>query len=390
MLPSRALIRAAKLSLCLCILLCLGCTSFLANRALKNFPIELSASETAAATNIYQHDFLYVTKLAAEAFPLQDHYFPPDRRTNTERAILTRLGATNATYDTFVNSLRTYLAAYNNEHARILYNPKPIQITGYYPFTVQYQSNDLYLSNIAADYPATAIGQKIISINPHSTAHVEQKLASYFSAENIWAKRNLLLHAPNAYVRPHFYALAGIAPAETNELSIAFENHPPISIKPLFNPNSQSQPKWHRERTRNPMTSPARHSFDHRLFPEQNLAYLQFNTCFDKIAILDGLRMAKPWIRPALRLWLAYQFLRDEPAPVLRGIYDPDHPSFKDYLANTFTEINQAGITNLILDLRYNSGGDMSLCYQLIYHFADDITDMREFRYNPKLLAHYQ
>jgi hypothetical protein len=386
MLPSRALIRAAKLSLCLSFLLCLGCTSFLADRALKSYPVELTPAETATATNDFQHDFLYLTKFAAEAFPLQDHYFPPDRRTNTERVILTRLGAPDTTYDTFVNSLRTYLAAYNNEHARILYNPKPIQLTGYYPFSVQYQSNDLHLSNISADYPATAIGQKLISINSHPIADIEQKFAAFFSAENIWAKRNLLLHAPNAYVRPHFYTLAGITASETNELTIALENHPPLSIKPLSKPAS----KWHRERTRNPVTSRSRHSFDHRLFPEQNLAYLQFNTCFDKTAILDGLRMANPWIRPALRAWLAWQFLRDQPAPVLRGIYDPDRPSLKNYLANTFTEINQAGITNLILDLRYNSGGDISLCYQLIYHFADDITDLREFRYNPKLLAHYQ
>ena len=100
-LPSRVLTHAAKLSLCLSFLLCPGCTSFLANRALKNYPVQLTPTEIASATNNYQHDFLYVTKLAAEAFPLQDQYFPPDRRTETERAILAALGAPRPTSDTY-------------------------------------------------------------------------------------------------------------------------------------------------------------------------------------------------------------------------------------------------------------------------------------------------
>jgi hypothetical protein len=140
-----------------------------------------------------------------------------------------------------------------------------------------------------------------------------------------------------------------------------------------------------------PITAPSDHQCDCRIFPEQNFAYLQFNACFDKTAILDGLHMVRPWVRPLVRAWLGIQFHRKKPFTVLKGIYDPDRPVFANYLASAIRDINQAKITKLIIDLRRNGGGEFELVKQLLYHLTDrtDLRDFREFQYNPEVLGHY-
>jgi hypothetical protein len=76
----------------------------------------------------------------------------------------------------------------------------------------------------------------------------------------------------------------------------------------------------------------------------------------------------------------------------LRGIYDPERPFLKDYLASAIRDLDRQGITNLILDLRYNGGGETELVKQFIYHFTtrSDLRDSRGFEYNLEAFAYYQ
>src|ERR1044071_7018621 len=76
--------------------------------------------------------------LAEKGVPLEDRYFPTDRRAAMEQQILQELGQRSCNYETFLLSIRRYLAAVNNLHARVEYNPRPIRLTGLYPFKVHY------------------------------------------------------------------------------------------------------------------------------------------------------------------------------------------------------------------------------------------------------------
>jgi len=65
-------------------------------------------------------------------------------------------------------------------------------------------------------------------------------------------------------------------------------------------------------------------------FPNKIFAYFQFNACFDKTAILDGLDMVKPLgstARPGVAGFTVFH--RRHPSAVLEGIYDPDRRSSK-------------------------------------------------------------
>jgi hypothetical protein len=363
-----------------------GCASFLAKRVMKDRPLKIKPEDGFVATNAYQSDFLYLRKLAEEVVPLADRYFPPDERAAMEQKILGELGKRGCSYETFVFSIRRYLAAFNNQHASVVHNPKPIRFSGIYPFKSQYVSNDLYVIDIAREYDRSRIGQRITTINDQPVSEVEQKMFSVVSAENLRTKRASI---ESLYSGPHIYRLLGLSSSATNSIKLGFADDPPVSIAPKW----KGKLEWHNgSPPPHPITVRAQHQYDCRLVSEQNFAYLQFNACFDQTAILDGLdTYVKSWIRPLIRAWLAFEFHRKKPSSVLRGIYDPERPVFKDYLAVAIREINQQGITNLIIDLRRNSGGEAELCKQLIYHFTDrdDLRGAREFQYNPKVLSHY-
>lgn len=363
-----------------------GCRSFLAEHAMKTYPASIKSADRLAAHNAYQEDFLYLKTLGEEVVPLQDRYFPPAKRAAMEDEILQTLGEPRCSYEAFVVGVERYLAAFNNQHARVEYNPRGIPFTNVYPFKVHYLSNDLYLSDIARPYDRALIGQKISAIEGHPVVEVEQQLFSFIGAENLWLRRTSL--EPFGYSRPERYRRLGLTTSVTNSIKLEFAEHSPVSIRP-----ARKGKLWWQATPRPPnlITDPAPHQYDCRIFPEQHFAYFQFNACFDKTAILDGLKMVNPLFRPLVRGWLAFQFHRKKPSSVLDGIYDPERPVFKDYLASSVRDMNQLGITNLILDLRNNGGGETELTKQLMYFLSTraDLADSRTFEFNPAVSAYY-
>ena len=364
----------------------MGCRSFLRDQAMKDYPVKIQPMAGLPAPNRYQEDFLYLKTLGQEVVPLEDRYFPPSKRAAMEQKILQELGRPDCSYETFLFDISSYLGAFNNQHATVADNPRPLRFSGLYPFKVHYVGNDLYVSDIARDYDRSLLGQKITALGGQPILEVEQKLAAFESAENPWTKKTSL--EPFGYSRPEIDRFIGVTSSVSNNLELEFAGHPPVWIAPKWKGDFgwQSVP-----RPPHLITARSEHLYDFRIFPEQNLAYFQFNACFDKTAILGGLDMVRPWVRTLIRAWLDIQFHRKKPFDVMKGIYDPGRPILKDYLASEIGNINRLGITNLIIDLRNNGGGERELTKQLIYYLTHraDLRDSKVFEYNPKIFAYY-
>jgi hypothetical protein len=351
----------------------------------KNYPVRIKPHEGVSKPNSYQEDFLYLKGLALAVVPLADKYFPPEKRAAMEKDILARLGDHQCAKEEFFHCISRYLAGFANEHACIaagvLGNSHyKIVDKDYYPVLLHHVGSDWYLWNVATtfDYDPSIIGRKVTAINGRPMAAVEELLGTTMSADNVWSRR-ASMEANIYYSRPALYRLAGLIDSSKNTLKLEFEGHAPADVSPLPGFAWRYQPKPH------PITARSKNFFDGRVFPEQNYAYFQFNACFDKSAILDGVGTIKPLLRPFVRLWLKHQLNRKKPSSKLAGYFDSERPSLKDYLASFIQEVNQKGVHNLIIDLRNNNGGEHALPRQLIYHLTrrEDLIDLKRYSYNP-------
>src|SRR6266850_1255631 len=101
--PMRTILMPRTLGIFLSLVLSLsstGCRSFLRSKAMKNYAVKIKPVDGLAAPNRYQEDFLYLKTLGEEVFPLEDRYFPPEKRAAMEEEILRKLGEPNCSHET--------------------------------------------------------------------------------------------------------------------------------------------------------------------------------------------------------------------------------------------------------------------------------------------------
>lgn len=169
-----------------------GCRSLLRAQVMKDYPVKIKPVDGVTAPNRYQEDFLHLKTLAEEVVPLEDRYFPPDKRAAMEQEILRKLGQPGCSHETCLLSVESYLGAFTCQHACVVEDPRPIRFSGLYPFRIHYASNEVYVADIARESDRCLIGQKITAINDQPVSEVEQKMFNFASAENLWTKRTSL------------------------------------------------------------------------------------------------------------------------------------------------------------------------------------------------------
>ncbi len=136
----------------------------------------------------------------------------------------------------------------------------------------------------------------------------------------------------------------------------------------------------------NPLTKYQKETYFYKIEKEQNIGYLQFNRCHDKIDILDGIESyVKPWLQPLARGYVKSQFRKEKPSKRISGFYNPKYPIFKDFVWQLVDSLNKNKIENLIIDLRNNPGGNLTLATQLIYFLTnkDTLKGFSEFALLP-------
>lgn len=357
-----------------------GCSSML-----KNYQLEPGRLPDLHEYNNYEQDFFYLKALCEEAVPLADKYFPPERRSALEKEILKRLGGPGVTEEIFVYCVCRYLAGFSNQHAYVEERNRYIFDRKIYPVSFHYTGSELFVLNAAEPCDAAVIGKKVTAINGMPVSEVEKRLGETATADNLFSRRAMLENW-FFYSRPVYYRLSGLIDSDDAVLRLEFEDHTEVSVTPV-----KDFLKWHHRAKEHPVTAKSEHLYDGKIFPDRDFAYFQFNACFDKTIILDGVTgYVNWWIRPFARLWLNRQFKKEKPSELIDGYYDPDRPVFKDYLASFIKEVNSRGINNLIIDLRHNNGGG-DLGSQLVYHltYRQDLLDSKNFCYNPDILELY-
>jgi len=133
-------------------------------------------------------------------------------------------------------------------------------------------------------------------------------------------------------------------------------------------------------------------TYFYEMYPNQGFGYLQFNKCHDKIDILEGIESyVKPWLQPIARGYAERQFKKEKPSKRIAPYYNPRYPVLKDFVCELVDSLNHNKIKNLVIDLRNNSGGNLTLGIQLMYFLTnkDDLKGFSEYAYTSEIYKSY-
>lgn len=330
--------------------------------SLKSYPIKIEQADL----NDYQYDFKYLAKLLDVGFPAIDRYFPEKQRLESQKRILNILGDKDADIYTFELELNRYLANFNNSHTQISVKTEARPI---YPYIIYTSHNKWFLLDIDKRFGDKQIGLEIVAINGQSVEKIEKELFKFVGAENK-ISRQAELRYRQVYRKPIYLKSIGLITDLTDNLEITFKDNSAITLKPQ---KLNEINFYDNGILKHPITEPFYSKpYFYKIYKEQNYAYLQFNHLYDKGVILDGMKdYLKPWLRPLGSVYLKYLFSKKKASGPIVGKYNPEYPFFKDFLTSMVKDLNSSGVENLIIDLRYNSGGEPNLGTELAYFLSD-------------------
>ena len=357
-----------------------SCGVFIQKQGLKNY--KPSIDFIGNDLNKYQYDFEYLANLCEQTFPVIDSVFSREEREALRKQISERLGKPDTDNLIFLIQSRRYLAKFNNQHTNFYVD---VKLKHHFPFVMHHAVGKWHLLNIDKGVDSTFIGQEVIAINGLPTAAVMNQLKSMVTAENDIAKINHVTFR-QLYNKPDIMLELGIQP-QADSIHLSFENGKTV----VLNKQTAQQTNYYNIAGKpNPVSAYTNKTYSYQL--EKDYAYLQFNACMDKVAMLEGIdSYVKPIIRPIARGYLKHQFGRKTPSKSLAGYYNPEYPVFKDFLDELFTKMQGNKTDKLVIDLRHNSGGDFKLALQLLYYLTEreDLRGFKEFIYTSDVYKSY-
>lgn len=364
------------------LLLFSSCASLIQKTAIKNYKPE---KKIVGDYNKYQHDLLYYNEILEDGFPYIDEVVPKNKRKAALQEAIDKLAGDEVDNMDFTIQSGKYLSLFNNQHTRI--NLKSPTETAF-PFRVHIYKNDWYLFNVSREVDSTLIGQKITAINNMSITDLQNQLKEYTYAENETNKVDLV-RAYSLYNRPKMLVETGVIADKSDGIRLDFENEDYAYLTPT---KKEEIKMYQVVLARKPIGGKNKDIYFYKLFPEQDFAYMQFNSSHDKIDFLGGIKnYVKPFYRPFALGWAKRQMKKKNPSEKIARYYNPKYPIFREFVAEMVDSLNDKNIDNLIIDLRYNPGGSVVLGKQLLYHLTDknELVGFDEYAFNSKLTSTY-
>ena len=377
-------IKAIKTSLLIVVVLIFNsCAIFLQKAGMKNYT--LSEDIASGEYNDYQSDFMYLTQLLDIGFPDIDSVFPREDRIDQRNVIMESLSEADIEDKDFVLQTRKYLSNFHNQHTTLYLKSDFEKV---YPFVIHIYDNQWFLLNVDNSQDRQHIGQRITKINNMEVSDIENRLLQFTFGENR-INQQYELSNRQFYNKPAYLKDVHTINKLSDKLKIEFADHSKLYLEAV----STSDIRLHEiQIPSNEITGFQKQTYRYTTHAEEDFAYLQFHNCHDKIDILEGIESyVKPWLQPLARAYVKGQFKKEKPSKKISSFYNPEYPIFKDFVWELVDSINNANIQNLVIDLRGNPGGNLTLGIQLLYFLTDqkDLKGFTEYAFTSEVYKHY-
>lgn len=306
--------------------------------------------------NIYQKDFLLFLDMLKACHPaFASDQVPPfniDSLNNIGYEWSEKCTSTSQLYR-YMQSILTLLY---DGHTTLL----PIMNENLiYPFILFKDDKNIYLRGIDKKYEAS-LGKMITKINDQPAWEVINSFREVISCDNDTYFNDKVNDFMQLYSmwKDHKYCLSD------STLKLQFSDMETISLHPIPKkeirlvalPNVQPSSTIREKNTKQP--------FIYKILPEENICYLQFNSCVDQ----SSLRIQYDRIKGNSKV----------PESVIEKKLS-EIPRFDDFLTDMFGEIREGNIQTLVIDVRNNLGGNSRLC-DILLSWLKPYNDIEQFK----------
>ena len=306
--------------------------------------------------NLYQKDAIYLAEIIKQSYPRLYSKISEIEFTRISDELVEDLGIVTNQFQ-YETLIKKYIAKLEDGHSNIVsFAISLVNDENYFNWHFLKENNKWIINLIDKSLDSTLVGLELISINGLPMKEIEKRVNLIEEGENQYYRLNTF---KSRVVHPKYWKALEV---NDNEKQILFsvkrdgkieEYH--LKSKPKFDP-------YYKTRTKSnyPYTQQQNNGFYYTIDTQQDFAYLQMNTCLDYVSYKSEIKNYTNFLfRP-----FAMMFLKKD---------TKDARNFGIVLQNMFTEIHSNAIDNLIIDLRYNGGGDERLGKQLIWYLTDEV-----------------
>ncbi len=322
------------------IIVMFGCSS---NQVLKTRELGIKI-ENSENLNSYQKDFIYLIKVLKDSHPNIYENFSKDAFNAEKGKLLTEFQNLNNETE-YQIKLQQFVAKIGDAHTKVFIS-NLYKTESQYPIHYKWLKNKLYILDTGKSLSEKLIGARIIKINKLTVNETIDLGGSIISCENeIWKKTQL----QQLFSNPVFLKLMDIADsADSLSLTILSDQ-----IEKTVTLYPQKKVKWRKLLPCNKITAKKKNKpHSYQIFPEEKTCYYQFNKFFDRQTLKSFIKDNLRWYLHPIAYSLTYIFF----------------PNYENFLEKMFNDMKRNDVNKIIIDLRYNSGGNSSLGDLFMYH----------------------
>jgi hypothetical protein len=336
------------------VLLLFGCSQSKLMHVMTKSP-RMDIDDRERQGNKYQQDVYYLAAVIRNAYPrLGDKINAAQFEAETGR-LIQACKHIRSDHD-FAVALQQFMAKLKDGHSSV--NSLSFYKKGdnRYSISLFIEGDRFLVSNIDRTADSTLVGHPVIAINGIPIKMVQQRITNFESSEN---EHFAYYRFQNKVAYPDYWKAIGViqTPRDSLALTILNGNGEPVTVhltpKPHYNfykiINKQSP---------YPFTKQQNNGFFYKILEDEKVGYLQMNTCLDYVAVKSEIDNYTNFITKPLALSFMKKRTRHA-------------ENFGLVLQKLFSEIQEKDIQTLVLDLRYNTGGDERLGKQLIWYLTE-------------------